>query len=61
MEHLKALCVVLELSLDDAVMGAPKEAKTAEEQVMLDLFRSSDDQGRQFLLVAGQQARKTGK
>jgi hypothetical protein len=55
MEHLKALCRVLEVSLDDAVSGAPTEAKTAEEQVMLDLFRASGDQGRELLLAMGKQ------
>lgn len=53
MEHLKALCLVLDVSLDAAVMGEPTEAKTAEEQVLLDQFRTMDVADRQVLLLMG--------
>ena len=61
MEHLRALCVVLDVSLDEAVRGAPAEAKTGEEQVMLDLFRASGDEGRQLLLAMGKQTDRSKK
>jgi transcriptional regulator with XRE-family HTH domain len=60
MEHLKALCRVLEVSLDDAVQGRPAEVKTAEEQVMLDLFREAGNQGRELLLAMGKQMEGRG-
>ena len=40
MEHLRALCEVLDLTLDEAVKGAPAEAKTGVEQAMLEALRS---------------------
>ena len=61
MEHLRALCVVLDVSLDEAIGGSPSEAKTGEEQVMLDVFRASGDAGRQLLLAMGQQIGKNVK
>lgn len=59
MQHLRALCSVLDISLDQAVMGDPSEAKTAEEQAMLEFFRNSTDAGRQVLLAMGQQVGRT--
>lgn len=61
MLHLKALCEVLDVSLDDAVRGVPTEARTAEEQVMLDTFRALGDEGRELLLAMGRQMGKPGK
>lgn len=47
MEHLKALLDILDISLDEAVKGAPGEAKTGMEQILLDRFRlvSAETQG----------------
>lgn len=39
MEHLKGLCEVLGLSLDEAVKGKPQEAVTAVEMKMLEAVR----------------------
>ena len=60
MEHLKAICAVLNVSLDEAIKGEPAEAKTAEEQAMLDAFRAATDQGRQVLLAMGTQVKAPG-
>jgi hypothetical protein len=60
MQHLAALTAVLELSLDAAVKGAPAEAKTAEEQVLLDLFRGMTDVDRQMWLIMGKRLEKGG-
>lgn len=57
MEHLRALCRVLDVTLDEAIKGAPAEAKTGEEQAMLDLFRSTGDRERELLLAMAAQFR----
>lgn len=51
MEHLRGLCEVLELSLDEAVKGAPGEAKTAVEQRMLEVMRGLNDVDQEMLLA----------
>lgn len=51
MDHLRGLCDVLELSLDEAVRGAPGEAKTAVEQRMLDVMRDLSDADQEMLLA----------
>lgn len=51
MEHLKALCDVLGLSLDEAIKGAPEQATTATEQAMLDTMRRLSDTDAEILLA----------
>ena len=53
MQHLKALCDVLGITLDEAVRGAPEEAATGVEQAMLDaLRRMSPAKAESLLAVA---------
>lgn len=54
MEHLKALCTALGMSLDEATGTAPLEAKTAVEQRMLSLLRDLDTLGAEALLATGE-------
>lgn len=52
MEHLKGLCDVLGISIDAAAGAASKEARTDEEQVLLDAFRQMESgQDREMLLA----------
>jgi transcriptional regulator with XRE-family HTH domain len=54
MQHLRGLCDVLDLSIDEAVKGAPNEAQTGVEQRMLDLLRSISDADGEMLLAMGE-------
>lgn len=51
MEHLRGLCDVLDLSLDEAIKGAPAEAKTGMEQAMLDALRDVPDDSQELALA----------
>lgn len=51
MEHLRALCDVLDVSLDEAVLGAPLEPQTGAEQKMLDLMRNMSDENIEIMLA----------
>ena len=59
MNHLRGLCDVLDLTLDEAVKGAPAEAKTGTEQRMLEAMRSMSDADVEMLLAMA--ARMEGK
>lgn len=50
MEHLRALCDVVGVSLDEATGGMPQEAVTAVEQRLLQLTRQLDDLDAEMLL-----------
>ena len=51
MEHLRGLCDVLGLTLDQAAGGASDEAQTDEEQAILRAFRSVTEADREYLLA----------
>ena len=58
MEHLRALCGVLDLTLDEATGGAPHTAATASEQMLLDETRHLDESSVQLLLAMARGLRK---
>lgn len=60
MEHLKALCDVLQMSIDEAVRGEPAKTVTAEERVMLDIMRDLGTDEAQSLLGIAAALRKAG-
>ena len=51
MDHLRGLCDILDMSLDEAVKGAPAEAQTGAEQRMLDAMRTLGDADIEMLLA----------
>lgn len=51
MEHLRGLCDVLGLTLDQAAGGRSEEAQTDEEQAMLQAFRAATGADREYLLA----------
>lgn len=51
MEHLRALCDVLDVSLDEAMKGAAREAKTATQQLVLDAMDSMDPADEEMVLA----------
>lgn len=51
MDHLRGLCDVLDLSIDEAIKGTPGEAKTGLEQRMLDVLRGLSDVDQEMLLA----------
>lgn len=52
MEHLKALCEVLQISIDEAVRGRSQEAVTGVETKLLELVRSMPaDRAEAFLAL----------
>ena len=51
MQHLRGLCDVLDLTLDEAVKGSPQEAKTGTEQAMLEAMRRLGDEDAEMLLA----------
>ena len=61
MEHLKALCSVLGLSLDEATGAAPLEAKTAIEHRMLSILRGMDAGNAEVLLMTGEALARAGR
>lgn len=58
MDHLRALCAVLDLSIDEATGGQPHTAATASEQLMLEAIRKLDEPSIQLLLAMAQGLRK---
>lgn len=58
MEHLRGLCDVLDVSLDEAVKGAPAEAKTGMEQAILDALREVPDESQELALAMLKQMRR---
>lgn len=61
MEHLRGLCDVLEMTVDEAVKGAPNEAATGIEQAILAAVRDMDDVDAEMILALAQRARKRAK
>lgn len=62
MEHLKALCDVLDLSIDEAVRGRPSEAVTGLEGAMLETLRAlPPEQGQALLALASSMVKKAEK
>lgn len=59
MEHLRGLCDVLDLSLDEAIKGAPAEAKTGMEQAVLDALRDVPDDSQELALAMLRKLRRT--
>lgn len=51
MQHLRGVCDVLGLSLDEAVKGAAHEAQTGTEQLMLNKMRNMADADVEVLLT----------
>lgn len=51
MVHLRGLCDVLEISLDEAVKGAPDEAKTAMEAALLQSLRRMSDADAEVIMA----------
>lgn len=51
MEHLRALCGVLDISIDEATGGQPHTAATAIEQALLAEARTLDDESIQLLIA----------
>lgn len=58
MQHLRGLCDVLGLTLDEAVKGKPEEAKTGTEQAMLEAMRKLPDLDTEMLLAMAQRMGK---
>lgn len=61
MDHLRGLLDVLDLSLDEAVKGAPAEAKTGLEQAVLDGLREMPDDLQETVLALIKQLKGKGK
>lgn len=57
MEHLKALCQALDLTVDEAIGSASLEAQTAVEQRMLSILRDLEPAQAEALLVTGEAMR----
>ena len=56
MAHLKGLCEVLGMTLDEAARGPSDEARTDEEQAWLRLFRElKSGEDREYLIGLGTQ------
>lgn len=51
MVHLRGLCDVLEMTLDDAVKGAAAQAATGVEQALLEAIRKMPDADAEMLLA----------
>lgn len=51
MEHLKGLCDVLGMTLDQAAGGPSEEAQTDEEAALLQAFRAAGGADREYLLA----------
>lgn len=51
MKHLRALCKVLRISVDEATGGEPNVAATGEEAVWLESFRTMDDEQQKAALL----------
>lgn len=58
MDHLRGLCDILDMSLDEAVKGAPAEAQTGAEQRMLDAMRTLGDADIEMLLAVAARMEK---
>ncbi len=57
MEHLKALCAVLDMSLDEASGAKSAEAATAVEHRMLTILRDLEPAAAEALLASGEAMR----
>lgn len=51
MEHLRGLCDVLGMTIDQAAGGSNEEARTDEEQAWLRAFREVERADREYLLA----------
>jgi len=51
MEHLRGLCAVLEMTIDEAAGVGTTETATDEEQVLLNAARNMSEADRGFLLA----------
>lgn len=51
MVHLRGLCDVLDMTLDDAVKGAAEQAATGVEQALLEAVRKLPDADAEMLLA----------
>lgn len=60
MEHLRGLCDVLEMTVDEAVKGAPHEAATGIEQAILAAVRDMGDADAEILLAMARRMRTGG-
>lgn len=58
MEHLRGLCDVLEMTLDEAIKGAPNEAATGLEQALLDAVRDMEGADAEMILANAQRLRR---
>ena len=54
MDHMRALCDALDMSLDEAMGKAPKQAQTEVEQRMLSILRDLDPAQAEALLMTGE-------
>lgn len=54
MDHMRALCNALDMSLDEAMGQSPKEAQTDMEQRMLSILRDLDPAQAEALLMTGE-------
>ena len=61
MQHLRGLCDVLGISIDEAVKGKPGEAKTGMEQAMLEAMRKLPDLDTEMLLAMAERMGKQQK
>lgn len=59
MEHLKALCEVLQISIDEAVKGKPTEAVTGVETRLLQMLRAMPADRAEALLALGSMLQAT--
>ncbi len=60
MEHLRGLLAVLDLSLDEAIKGAPAEAVTGTEQLMLQKMREMSQEDVELLLAMAEKLGRKG-
>ena len=61
MEHLRAMCVTLGLSLDDVLLNDQDEAKTAIEQKIIRGVRELDPEWQEYILATIEMARRQAK
>lgn len=61
MQHLRGLCDVLGITIDEAIKGKPREAKTGMEQAMLEAMRGMQDVDAEMLLAMAKRMAKPQK
>lgn len=61
MEHLRGLCDVLGMTLDQAAGGPTEEAQTDEEAALLSAFRAAAGADREYLLATAAMMAKRPK